>query len=642
MNRLGSNSLHPWFGPAMNDDRLGTAEWVPPKDAGLVKLQPGQFLLGFHERKPVGIKEDRHILICGGTRGGKGVSLVVPNLCLWRGSAVIIDPKGENAMVTARRRADGSRYCTGLGQKVCILDPFNAVKTNTDDFADLKGGFNPVDAIMKSDEPVELAALIADAFSTGQNQSDPFWEDAARQLIMALILHVASGMDFLPQERNLLTVRDLLMAGDIRTSALAALNGDDGGSAFALLAKAMKRNRSYGGVIARCGATLEEWLSSDKLRISILQVARTNTDFMDSPGARRCLARSTFALADLKTDPVGFTLYLSLPQRHMDTQVRWLRMMTNLLLGEMDRVRHKPANGHLVMMLLDEFPALKRMRSIENAAAQIAGNSVQMIFVTQTLAQIKDIYHDNWETFVANAGVKLFFSNDDHFTRDYVSKLIGEREIIRRTENFSQTISKGSSWSSSSSLNVTRGYSLSGPSSSVSETSGSTSGYNSSRSVTRGYSESIHKRPLVSPDEVGRLFGKAERPLALVLVSGEQPCAVDRLPYHREDVLAGTYDPHPDHPLPLTLDRLAIKRTEDRKRAEAARVRAAEEHAREQKALKIKRDWEICCQIQRQEEADRNEWRQQWKDRLLRGFVTVVLYVGVLYAVRVICTRSFL
>lgn len=34
-------------------------------------------------------------------RGGKGTSIIVNNLCFWPGSAVVIDPKGENATVTA-------------------------------------------------------------------------------------------------------------------------------------------------------------------------------------------------------------------------------------------------------------------------------------------------------------------------------------------------------------------------------------------------------------------------------------------------------------------------------------------------------------------------------------------------------------
>jgi hypothetical protein len=53
---------------------------------------------------PLGYADDRHVCLVSGARGGKGTGVIVPNLCLWPGSAVVIDPKGENATVTAQRR----------------------------------------------------------------------------------------------------------------------------------------------------------------------------------------------------------------------------------------------------------------------------------------------------------------------------------------------------------------------------------------------------------------------------------------------------------------------------------------------------------------------------------------------------------
>ena len=142
---------------------------------------------------------------------------------------------------------------------------------------------------------------------------------------------------------------------------------------------------------------------------------------------RRCLASSSFAISELKTRQGGMSLYICLPQRFMETHYRWLRMMTELIVGEMEQVRGKPVTGFPILMVLDEFPALKRMRVLENAAAQIAGYGVKLMFVVQTLAQLKDIYKDNWETFISNAGVKLFFCN--HFFYFVHSYEIGQKEI---------------------------------------------------------------------------------------------------------------------------------------------------------------------------------------------------------------------
>ncbi len=176
-------------------------------------------------------------------------------------------------------------------------------------------------------------------------------------------------------------------------------------------------------------------LNSPKQYESVLQVANRNTEFIDSPAMQRCLEASDFQLSELKTRPGGLSVYLCLPQRYMSTHYRWLRMMIALTVTEMEKVRGQPATGYPVLMVLDEFAGLKRMEVIENAVAQIAGYGVKLFFVLQSLEQLKAVYKDNWETFLANSGLKVFFNLEDHFSRDYVSKLIGETEVIREVRS---------------------------------------------------------------------------------------------------------------------------------------------------------------------------------------------------------------
>src|ERR1700683_2083977 len=130
---------------------LGTARWLAPDDAGKRFAYPGQLSSGriwmgeaFDRRlTPLGYVDDRHVGLVSGSRGGKGVGVIVPNLCFWPGSAIVVDPKGENATVTARRRGGGSPSTHSMGQKVCILDPFGEVDLP----ASLKARYNPLDAI---------------------------------------------------------------------------------------------------------------------------------------------------------------------------------------------------------------------------------------------------------------------------------------------------------------------------------------------------------------------------------------------------------------------------------------------------------------------------------------------------------------
>jgi type IV secretory pathway TraG/TraD family ATPase VirD4 len=581
---------------------------------------------------PIGYRDDRHVLLVSGTRGGKGTSVIIPNLCLWPGSCIVIDPKGENATVTARRRGMGSEYAYGLNQTVRILDPFGEVQLDPA----LKARYNPLNAIdPKGDLAVDDAGRIAAAIVVIENQHDPFWEQAARNLIKALILHVLTARMF-EGRRNLVTVWRLLRQGDWLTVARARAAGqDDIPSGFTLLWHGMKRNEAYNGLIA---GEAEQMLDMhDRTRSGILKVATTATEFIDGPPMQRLLEASDFDLAALKTDPRGLTIYLTLPQRYMTTHYRWLRLMIGLAVGDMERIKGRPATGHPTLFVLDEFAGLKRMEEVENAAAQAAGFGVKFLFVLQNLPQLKEIYDDSWETFLGNSGLRLFFQIDDNFTRTYVAQQIGEREVLRQTNSGSQSQSLSASTTQGDSSSVTDGTTSSftdgqtaGYSSSVTDgqntghstssssggsggssfnveggftsqsgsnrsrsrssssgwsrsqsTSGSRSRSNSrsvgqsesrtasvsesqsqsqSTSTSEGWSDAVHKRLLLNPDEIGRFLARIDDKahpaypgILLALIPGEQPLPLHRVNYFESVWFDCFFDPHPDHSPPPTL-----------------------------------------------------------------------------------------
>jgi type IV secretion system protein VirD4 len=61
--------------------------------------------------------DNRHLCTIGPTRSGKGASVIIQALLQVPHSVVVIDPKGQNAAVTARRRR-------AMGQRVFVLNPF--------------------------------------------------------------------------------------------------------------------------------------------------------------------------------------------------------------------------------------------------------------------------------------------------------------------------------------------------------------------------------------------------------------------------------------------------------------------------------------------------------------------------------------
>lgn len=57
---------------------------------------PGaKLLLGTLDGKLIGLEDGRHMITVAGSRSGKGVSMIIPNLLFYQGSMLVIDPKGE-------------------------------------------------------------------------------------------------------------------------------------------------------------------------------------------------------------------------------------------------------------------------------------------------------------------------------------------------------------------------------------------------------------------------------------------------------------------------------------------------------------------------------------------------------------------
>jgi type IV secretory pathway TraG/TraD family ATPase VirD4 len=368
-----------------------------------------------------------------------------------------------------------------------------------------RSSFNPFDALdPNSDETIDEASRLADAIVVVKDGShDPFWDESARKMLRGLILHVLTAEQFMPDERNLITLRNLVLRGEWQIAEAIREQGHDEEKIEAphlLLWRSMEANPAFGGLVAATGLRFRTMMkSSDKTFDGVLQSVDLHTEFLDSPAMQRCLAKSDFKLSELKTRPEGMTLYLSLPQRFMNTHHRWLRMMVVLTTTQMEITRGNPATGHPVLMILDEFAGLKRMEAIEKGVAQLAGFGVKLFFVLQSLEQLKGTYPGHWETFLANAGLKMFFGIEDHFTREYVSKLAGETEIIRELSDpqmkasaQNESRSDGSSRTETLSKSKTDG-------TSSSQTKGTSRSTNTSR--TTGFSESHSFNATVGENE---------------------------------------------------------------------------------------------------------------------------------------------
>jgi type IV secretion system protein VirD4 len=78
-------------------------------------------------------------------------------------------------------------------------------------------------------------------------------------------------------------------------------------------------------------------------------------------------------------------------------------------------------------MMLDEFAQLGHLAVIERNMALLRGYGIKLWAVLQDLSQLKDAYSRRWESFIGNAGIIQSFAPQDVTTREYLSKLSGQR-----------------------------------------------------------------------------------------------------------------------------------------------------------------------------------------------------------------------
>jgi type IV secretion system protein VirD4 len=378
---------------------------------------------------PLHYTGNRHLLTVAPTRAGKGVSAIIPNLLAYRGSALVIDPKGENAMVTALRRGQGdpARSIEGMGQKVHVVDPWGLATAVTGMRA---ACFNPLDWLDPDSQDIgENAMMLADSLvvSPPGGSRDPFWDEEAKAMLMGFILHVATS----PKEaatRHLGRVRDMLT---LSVPAFEAVLDDMLHSSNSIVASSAARTLS----------------KDQKLLASVISSAQAHTHFLDSPSLRASLSRSDFRFEDLKREPM--TVYLVLPADRLNTFGRWLRLLIQQAITVTARnIADKPPLP--ILFLLDEMAALGRLSMVEQAYGLMAGFGMQLWGIVQDLSQLHRIYGDGWQTFIGNSGVLQYFGSRDKMTAEYFSDLCGVATVPTLTSSITQAFSKGGGSSSTS------------------------------------------------------------------------------------------------------------------------------------------------------------------------------------------------
>lgn len=372
---------------------------------------------------PLHYNDDRHLITFGPIGSGKNSTSQTPALLEDDASALVIDVKGQLCAITARRRIE-------MGHKVVVLNPFDVLGIPS-------AAYNPLAHL----DPSSLSfASDCDRIAEGlvdQRKAD-HWELSALDVVSLLIMYVR----MIEPYPSLVRVRELLNAPEESQKDKDGNIIKEGRIDFFKRVAALDPDLTFYPLLVRVLAEgAARYASASKEVRDSIQTAVIQTRFLRDPAITKVLSGPhEISFADLKRRKM--TIFIIIPPELLHTHGKFLRLLVLSALGELIREPTQPEKR--VLFMLDEFAQLGAMALIENAASIVREYRIRLWIILQNLPQLKNLYKDNWESFLSSAGVVQVFTPNDLQTAKYFSERSGQVLNIRKSK--SNTIQGGASW----------------------------------------------------------------------------------------------------------------------------------------------------------------------------------------------------
>lgn len=347
-------------------------------------------------------ESDGHLVTFAPTGSGKGVSVIIPNLLHYSGPVIVIDPKGENFAVTAR-------YRKSLGQRILLLDPFEAVSDKVlEKHNVVRARLNPLDLFRLPDASIENdSQMIADLLSDeGIGDSKEFWDRLARKVLSGMIafeVELAQKQGREPSFRNIIR----MMFSDEVDKELARKLDKNKPSDFV-------RMSLVSGFV---GMTAKE------TKDGILATVQSYLSTIMSDEVQAYLNNSTIDIGDIHSKE-DYTLYIVIPPNKLKSHSVLLKIWIGVLLHTIMERKRLPAKRTL--FILDECANLGRMDALSKAITLMRGYGLQVWMFFQDLSQLEDLYPLESTTMINNCGILQAFGISRKSGAKPLASIIGQ------------------------------------------------------------------------------------------------------------------------------------------------------------------------------------------------------------------------
>jgi type IV secretion system protein VirD4 len=356
-------------------------------------------ILGRFGRQVLRVDDDRHHLIIGPTRSGKGACYVIPNALTHEGSMIISDLKGEIFRSTAG-------YRKSKGSQVFLFAPGS----------DKSHRYNPLDFIRpdRGDRTTDIQNIAAILVPEVTESENSIWQATAQQVMAGAISYINESV-YYEGRRNLGEVTAFFNSG-FNLQALMTL---------------IKEREPY---LSRF--TVESFnayiaLSERAAASALLDIQKALRPFRNE----RVVAATSLTDMDvraLKHRPISIYLAPNV------TDITLLRPLLALFVQQaLDTLMLEHTDRSVpVYILLDEFRQLKKMTEITTKLPYVAGYNIKMAFVIQDLKNLDEIYGEtSRHSLMGNCGYQLVLGANDQVTAEAVSKGLGKRTVRYKTES---------------------------------------------------------------------------------------------------------------------------------------------------------------------------------------------------------------
>lgn len=454
------------------------------------------------------LKGQGHVITFAGTRAGKGVGLVLPNLISWGGAMFVFDPKSENFLITHSVRKKLHN------QPVYLFDPFKQAekaeralgmdnervsKFPYATFATLARAKALYDAFVESGDTGELfaeASRIAEAIVVRQNEErETFFNDSSQILIknaIVLVLYLFEKTRLTcPPLSKICSVLHLEKLEELEKELDASFPESKAKEYnLPLLPEGeieLKRYETLKECIRECKDLLGNRDVCVTLRIQLEFLQDTNVaDLLDGKSERVFYPQYGVNCRS--------TIYLTIPPHYLTRHIRVSRLILSALLDAATQSLND--RNFQWLFLLDEVANFGSLPQLARVASLGAGYNIILWMLWQDMAQLRGLYSDNWETFMANARVQQYFGVRDKDAAKLISELSGMREARFEQSTYGR--------------NVT-----------------STGWFNTTYTETESVAEQRVAAPLIRPEEVVRTPSE----LMFMFAQGVAPILGERLTF---------------------------------------------------------------------------------------------------------------